>query len=74
MVDTIGLVEGKLKKNLSEDEKLPDVLSLWTQVRKWNAQGGKPAIEAGLKQAAKEIERKADGDLASMKRLLKGVD
>jgi len=74
MVDTIELVEGKLKKNLSKDGKLPDVLSLWNRVREWNAQGGKTAIEAELKHAAKEIGSKANTDLASLKRLLKGVD
>ena len=74
MVDTIELVEGKLKKSLSGDENLADVLSLWKWVRERNAQGGKPAIEAGLKEVAKGIRSKADEDLVKLKRILKGAD
>ena len=72
MVGTIELVESRLKKSLSGDENLADVLSLWKRVREWNAQGGKPAIEAGLKEAAKGIQSKADDDLLKLKRILKG--
>jgi len=74
MVDTIELVEKKLRESLPGDESLADVLSLWTRVREWNAQGGKPAIEAGLKELAKGIQGKADEDLAKLNEILRGAD
>ncbi len=74
MVDTVTQVEEKLKKTLANDDELTDVLLLWELVREWNAQGGKPAIEAGLKEHAKEIGKNASEELAQLKKILKDGD
>jgi hypothetical protein len=74
-LEAVGVaVERKLKSELAASPDLDSVLALWHSVDAWNREGGKDAIEEGLKEASKRIVAKAKDDLEKLRSLLKGVD